>query len=104
MVSDNGKLHGAVDLGAIPRQVPEAELPQFGVQVQALVRRLSADGTYRAGQAVRMPNGGVQASPARESYMDAEQLIEAIGDTVRAVVKQELRAFAVRIGKPEVTE
>ena len=100
-MAENSNHRPVVDLGSIPRQIPEAELPQIGVQVRALARRLSPSGTYKAGSAVRLPDGSIRAGSARESYMDAEQLIEAIGDTVRGIMRAELRAFAVRIGKPE---
>jgi len=82
------------DLGAVARKPPEH--PKAAVQPVAFMRRLEEDGTYEP-ELVRLPNGQMAAVPHRTDFVDAEQLVEMIVVEVR----KELRAFAVRIGKPE---
>lgn len=89
MTMQNGNIP---DLGAVRGPKPRA-----GTGFQALVRTLDAAGTYEPAQVVRGPNGQPLAVPDRSQYVDAEQLVEWIGDEL----DRRLRAFAVRFGLAE---
>ena len=103
MAGQNGDVpRGGIDFSQIPRKVPDDQLPEIGVNLGAIPRRLNSTGTFHAAQAVRTPDGQIIASPGRASYVDAEELVamvvreldERIGDTVRAIVRAELKALS----------
>lgn len=93
-MSDRMANRNAADLGAAARAA--AQKPKAATGMQAMVRRLDEDGTYEP-QLVRGPSGEVVAVPHRSDVVDAEQLVEMLMIGVR----RELRAFAVRLGRPE---
>lgn len=80
------------DLGQIRRS---PEQPRASTGMFALVRALDENGTYVPAQVVRTPQG-IQVIPHRTDVVDAEQLVEMM----RTMVRQELRAFAVRMKMP----
>lgn len=89
--------HGIVDLGARVRAA--AMTPRFAAPVPgAIVRHLDEDGTHSDGKIFDVDaQGNPIGLPNRTAYLDGEQLIAEF----RAVLRDELKAFAVRFGLAE---
>lgn len=67
-------------------------------QIAGIARKLDEHGTFEA-TGVPLPNGQMAASPNRDAYLDAEELVDEITDSVRMAVRQELAAFYQRMRK-----
>lgn len=67
--------------------------PRLGANVTAFVRRLDDNGTFE-GALVRQPDGKMGTRPAREQYVDAEELLEMI----RAAVREEVARVLIDSG------
>ena len=61
--------------------------PRLGGGIQALARRMDEQGTFEADRVIATPQGNVVV-PARDAFVDAEELVEMI----RQVVREEIRA------------
>jgi len=85
MVNSNG----IPDLGML-KQKPRAASGFMGI-----VRHLDENGTFEPAAVVQTPNGPM-AQAHRSDYLDAEQLL----DEMRKLIREELRAFAVRMKMP----
>lgn len=73
---------------------------RIGASVGAIPRKLDENGTYEAAKTVQGPNGQPIGISARSDFVDAEELVAWLSESVRVIVREELeRAMGGEKGK-----